>query len=51
MGRINYGFFIAVVALLPFPQLPLRYACVAWIVTWFFELRWLGKVKGERLKK
>lgn len=39
--RINYGLFLTVVALLPFPQTPLRYACVLWIATWFLELRWL----------
>ena len=41
LGRVNYALFVAVVALLPFPQIFLRYACVAWIITWFLELRWL----------
>ena len=41
MGRINYGLFLAVVALLPFPQLFLRWAVVLWIITWFLEFRWL----------
>lgn len=40
-GKINYGLFLAVVFLLPFPQIALRYACVAWIISWFFEGRWL----------
>ena len=44
MGRINYGLFLAVVALLPFPQLFLRWAAVLWIITWFLEFRWLKKV-------
>lgn len=41
MERINYALFLAVVFLLPFPQITLRYACVLWIVSWFFEARWL----------
>ena len=41
MGRINYALFLAVVFLLPFPQITLRYACVLWIVSWFCEARWL----------
>jgi len=41
MGRINYGLFLAVVALLPFPQLFLRWAAVLWIITWLLEFRWL----------
>lgn len=41
IGRINYGLFLTVVALLPFPQTALRFACVAWFVTWVLELRWL----------
>ena len=43
VGRINYGFFLAVVFLLPFPQVCLRYACVAWFIAWILELRWLQK--------
>lgn len=43
VGRINYGLFLAVVALLPFPQAPLRLACVLWIISWYLELRWLRK--------
>ena len=39
--RINYALFLAVVFLLPFPQLPLRYAYVLWLVSWLFEARWL----------
>lgn len=43
MGRINYGVFLAAVALLPFPQIALRYAIVIWGITWLLEGRWLGK--------
>lgn len=43
MGRVNYALFLAVVALLPFPQIFLRYACVLWIITWLLELRWLQR--------
>jgi len=46
VGRINYGLFLTVVALLPYPQIFLRYACVLWIISWYLEGRWLG----ERLK-
>lgn len=44
MGRINYGLCLAVVALLPFPQLFLRWAIVLWFITWFLEFRWLKHV-------
>ena len=42
IGRINYWLFLTVIALLPAPQLVLRYACVAWIIMWFLEGRWLN---------
>ena len=42
IGHINYGLFLTVVALLPAPQMVLRYACVAWIIGWFLEGRWLN---------
>lgn len=48
VGRINYGLFLAVVALLPFPQTPLRLACVLWIISWYLEFRWLTKPKSLR---
>lgn len=48
IGRINYGLFLCVVALLPFPQAPLRLACVLWIVSWYLELRWIRKPKSLR---
>lgn len=42
-GHINYGLFLAVVALLPFPQIALRYAVVLWGISWLLEGRWLRK--------
>lgn len=51
MGRINYGLFLAVVALLPFPQAPLRLACVLWIVSWLLEGRWLSCPKSLKANK
>ena len=39
--QVNYIAFLAVVALLPFPQLWLRYACVFWFISWALEGRWL----------
>ena len=38
----HYWLFLTVIALLPAPQLVLRYACVAWIILWFLEGRWLN---------
>ena len=43
IGRIHYCLGLAVVALLPFPQIFLRYACVLWVVSWFLEGRWLKR--------
>lgn len=43
IGQIQYYVFLAVVALLPLPQIFLRYACVTWIVLWLLEGRWLSK--------
>ncbi len=51
MGRVNYALFLAVVALLPFPQIFLRYACVAWVISWFLELRWLSRPKSLKANK
>ena len=51
VGRINYGLFLAVAFLLPFPQLPIRYACVAWAVGWFLEGRWLKRPMPIRQNK
>ena len=41
MGQVNYACFLLIVALLPFPQVLLRYACVAWLITWLLEGRFL----------
>jgi len=43
VGRINYVLFLVLVALLPFPQVYLRYAIVLWFVSWVLEGRWLCK--------
>lgn len=43
LGSIQFYLFLAVVALLPFPQIFLRYACVLWFVVWVLEGRWLKK--------
>lgn len=51
IGKINYGLFLAIVALLPFPQICLRYACVAWIVVWAMEGRWLKRPKSLKENK
>ena len=45
-GLGNYYLFLAVVALLPFPQLFLRYACVLWLLAWLLEGRWLTNHKS-----
>ena len=43
IGKANYGLFLTAAFLLPFPQLPIRYACVAWVVGWLLEGRWLSR--------
>ena len=47
MGQLNYLLFLVVVALLPFPQIFLRYACVSWLITWLLEGRFLIKPTRE----
>lgn len=42
----NYYLFLAVVALLPFPQIFLRYACVLWFAAWVLEGRWLSNLQS-----
>ena len=44
--RVNYVLFAALVFLLPFPQVFLRYAIVLWLVAWVLEGRWLHKPKS-----
>lgn len=41
--QLNYALFLVTVALLPFPQIFLRYAIVAWFVTWVLEGRFCSK--------
>lgn len=43
VSRINYGLFLVLAALLPFPQVYLRYALVVWFIFWLLEGRWLQK--------
>ena len=50
-GQLNYALFLLVVALLPFPQIFLRYTCVAWIFAWFLEGRWLSKPNWQNWRK
>ena len=47
LGSIQFYLFLAVVALLPFPQIFLRYACVLWFVVWVLEGRWLRKTNFQ----
>ena len=47
LADCNYYLFLAVVALLPFPQIFLRYACVLWFVAWVLEGRWLRKTNFQ----
>lgn len=51
LGKINYWLFLIVVFLLPFPQTFLRYACVAWVVSWVLEGRWFSKPLSIRENK
>ena len=51
IGKVNYGIFLATVALLPFPQILLRYMCVLWIIAWLLEGRWLSKPMSLRENK
>lgn len=43
VGQVNYISFLIFVALLPFPQIFLRYACVFWLFTWLLEGRFCRK--------
>lgn len=51
VGQLNYTLFLATVALLPFPQLFLRYASVAWFATWVFEGRFCSKPSQQDWRK
>ncbi len=48
MGRVSYGLFLIVVALLPFPQAVLRPACVLWIIAWILEGRWTNLITKHK---
>lgn len=50
-GQLNYWLFLAVVFLLPYPQICVRYACVLWIVSWLFEGRWLSCPRSLKQNK
>ena len=51
MGQINYGLFLVLVALLPFPQILLRYAMGLWLISWLLEGRWWSKPKSLKENK
>lgn len=51
IGRISYVLFLVIVALLPFPQIYLRYAFVLWFICWVLEGRWLCKPRSLRENK
>ena len=51
VGRINYGLFLVFVALLPFPQILLRYAIALWLISWLLEGRWLRKPQSLKENK
>lgn len=51
IGQFNYALFLLVVVLLPFPQIFLRYACVAWLISWLLEGRFLKKPNVADWKK
>lgn len=49
--QLNYTLFLVTVALLPFPQIFLRYASVAWFATWVLEGRFYTKPSKEDWRK
>lgn len=51
MGQLNYTLFLVTVALLPFPQLFLRYASVAWFAAWVLEGRFCRKPSPQDWNK
>lgn len=51
VGQLNYSLFLVTVALLPFPQIFLRYASVAWFATWVLEGRFYTKPSKEDWRK
>lgn len=51
IGQVNYMFFLLFVALLPFPQIYLRLACVLWLFTWLLEGRFCQKSNIQDWRK
>lgn len=51
VGQLNYSLFLVTVALLPFPQIFLRYASVAWFATWVLEGHFCSKPSKEDWRK
>lgn len=51
MGQLNYTIFLVLVALLPFPQIFLRYTCTAWLLTWLLEGRFMRKPTRQDWQK
>lgn len=51
VGQVNYMFFLLFVALLPFPQIFLRYTCVLWLFTWLLEGRFCQKSNIQDWRK
>lgn len=49
--QLNYTLFLVTVALLPFPQIFLRYASVAWFATWVLEGHFCSKPSKEDWRK
>lgn len=47
VGQVNYTLFLIVVALLPFPQIFLRYGCLIWIFSWLLEGRFCRKPQKQ----
>lgn len=43
IGKINYWLFVFTIFLLPFHRSILRYVYVAWIISWYLELRWVKR--------
>ena len=51
VGQLNYTLFLLTVALLPFPQIFLRYASVAWFATWVLEGRFCSHPNQQDWRK
>jgi hypothetical protein len=51
VGQLNYTLFLLTVALLPFPQIFLRYASVTWFATWVLEGRFCSRPNQQDWRK